>query len=102
MAFREVEDNLAALRVLKEEADIQARAVDAAHRALELATNRYRGGVATYLEVITAQSLALTNERVAVNILGRRQTATVLLIKALGGGWQISSLPRVIAGAARH
>lgn len=86
-AFREVEDELAALRVLDQEAQIQAAAVAAAERSLELATNRYRGGVVTYLEVIAAQSAALSNERTAVAILVRRMNATVLLIKALGGAW---------------
>jgi NodT family efflux transporter outer membrane factor (OMF) lipoprotein len=95
VAFKEVEDNLAALRILEDEARIQAGAVDAAERSLTLATNRYRGGVASYLEVITAQSAALANERVAVNILARRLTASVLLIKALGGGWNVSALSSV-------
>jgi NodT family efflux transporter outer membrane factor (OMF) lipoprotein len=92
-AFREVEDQLAALRVLEEEAAIQDRAVAAAQRSLTLANNRYRGGVASYLEVITAQSFALTNERAAVNLLTRRMTATVLLLKGLGGDWRAASLP---------
>jgi outer membrane protein TolC len=86
-AFREVEDQLAALRILEEEARIQQSAVAAAERSLELANNRYRGGVVSYLDVITAQSAALTNERTAVGILVRRMNATVLLIKALGGRW---------------
>ncbi len=84
-AFREVEDQLAALRILEDEGTIQAGAVAAAERSLELANNRYRGGVVSYLEVITAQSAALANERTAVGILVRRMNATVLLIKALGG-----------------
>ena len=91
-AFREVEDQLAALRVLEQEARIQADAVAASQRSLTLATNRYRGGVATYLEVIAAQSAALANERAAVGILVRRMVATVLLVRSLGGGWQASSL----------
>jgi NodT family efflux transporter outer membrane factor (OMF) lipoprotein len=86
-SLQEVEDSLAALRVLREEADVQAAAVAAAERALTLATNRYRGGVATYLEVIAAQNAALTNQRAALSVLSRRLTASVLLIKALGGGW---------------
>src|SRR5262249_30701254 len=94
-AFREVEDELATLRVLDEEAAIEEKAVAASERSLALATNRYRGGVATYLEVITAQSAALANERTAVNILTRRMTASVRLIKALGGGWHVSALPQV-------
>lgn len=91
-SLREVEDSLAALRVLQQEADVQASAVAAAERSLTLATNRYRGGVTSYLEVITAQNAALTNERAAVSILSRRLVTSVLLVKALGGGFQISSL----------
>ena len=94
-AFREVEDQLAALRVLDQEATIQDRAVAAAERSLALANNRYRGGVASYLEVITAQSFALGNERAAVNLLTRRMTATVLLLKGLGGNWRAATLPTV-------
>ena len=94
-AFREVEDQLAALRVLEQEAAIQDRAVAAAERSLTLANNRYRGGVASYLEVITAQSFALANQRAAVDLLTRRMTATVLLVKGLGGNWRAASLPTV-------
>jgi len=97
-AFREVEDQLAALRVLEEEAAIQDRAVAAAERSLTLANNRYRGGVASYLEVITAQSFALTNQRAAANLLTRRMSATVLLLKGLGGNWRAASLPAVAGG----
>jgi NodT family efflux transporter outer membrane factor (OMF) lipoprotein len=86
-SLQDVEDSLAALRVLREEADVQSAAVAAAERALTLATNRYRGGVASYLEVIAAQSAALSNQRAALSVLSRRMTASVLLIKALGGGW---------------
>jgi len=94
-AFQEVEDNLAALRLLEDEAKTQDAAVASAQHSLLLSTNRYKGGVATYLEVITAQSIALTDQRVAVEIAGRRMTASVSLIKALGGGWTASSLPLV-------
>jgi NodT family efflux transporter outer membrane factor (OMF) lipoprotein len=93
-AFREVEDQLVALRVLEGESTIQDRATEAAERSLRIATNRYRGGVATYLEVIVAQSAALTNERAGVTILERRMSASVLLLKALGGGWTASMLPQ--------
>ena len=93
--FREVEDQLAALRILDEEATIQRRAVDAAERSLQQATNRYRGGLASYLEVTFAQSVALSNERTAVDLLTRRMTASVLLIKGLGGGWDVRTLPAV-------
>jgi NodT family efflux transporter outer membrane factor (OMF) lipoprotein len=100
-AFREVEDQLAALRVLADEAEVQARGVDAAQRSLTLATNRYRGGVATYLEVISAQSAELASERVQIGIETRRKTATVLLLKAIGGGWNASALPSTTAIQAR-
>ncbi len=86
-SLQDVEDSLAALRVLRQEADVQASAVAAAQRSLTLATNRYRGGVATYLEVIAAQSATLNNQRAQLSVLTRRMTASVLLIKALGGGW---------------
>jgi len=92
-AFQEVEDNLAALRILEKEAGIQQGAVAAAEHSLELSNNRYKGGVANYLEVTTAQSAALGDERAAVDILTRRMAASVLLIKALGGGWSASQLP---------
>jgi NodT family efflux transporter outer membrane factor (OMF) lipoprotein len=98
-SLQEVEDNLADLRVLREEADIQSAAVAAADRSLALATNRYRGGVASYLEVITAQNAALANQRAAVSILSRRLGASVLLIKALGGGWDAASLPALKTGS---
>ncbi len=92
IAFREVEDQLAALRILEEEAVIQRRAVDAAQRSLTQATNRYRGGLASYLEVTSAQNAALANERTAVGIVTRRMNASVLLMKGVGGGWQADSL----------
>jgi NodT family efflux transporter outer membrane factor (OMF) lipoprotein len=90
--FQQVEDNLAAVRILENEAKVQDEAVAAAQRSLDLSTIRYKGGVTSYLEVITAQSAALADEVTAVNILGRRMANTVLLIQALGGGWDSSSL----------
>jgi NodT family efflux transporter outer membrane factor (OMF) lipoprotein len=92
-SFVEVEDNLAALRILAEEAERQAAAVKAAERSLALSTQRYKGGIVTYLEVVTAQSTALANERVAVDLLTRRMAASVRLVKALGGGWNEADLP---------
>jgi NodT family efflux transporter outer membrane factor (OMF) lipoprotein len=92
-AFQQVEDNLAALRVLEQEAGVQATAVRSAERSLDLSNTRYDGGVTSYLEVITAQNAALSDEVTAVNILGRRMASAVLLIEALGGGWDRSSLP---------
>jgi NodT family efflux transporter outer membrane factor (OMF) lipoprotein len=92
-AFQQVEDNLAALRVLEQEAGVQATAVQSAERSLDLSNTRYEGGVTSYLEVITAQNAALSDEVTAVNILGRRMASAVLLIEALGGGWDRSNLP---------
>jgi NodT family efflux transporter outer membrane factor (OMF) lipoprotein len=92
-AFQEVEDNLAALRILEDEAQQQEQAVASSKDSLQLFTNRYRGGVDTYLQVITAETTELTNERNAIDILRRRMDASVLLVKALGGGWDVSDLP---------
>lgn len=94
-AVQEVEDNLAALRILETEATTQAGAVAAAQHSLTLSETRYRGGVTNYLEVTTAQSAALSDERTAVTILARRMAASVLLIKALGGGWNVSQMPQI-------
>ena len=91
--FQQVEDNVAALRILEQEAQVQGNATAAAQQALQTSTNRYQGGVTTYLEVITSQNAALANEVTSVNILGRRMANTVLLIEALGGGWDASQLP---------
>jgi len=92
-AFQDVEDNLAALSILEEEAKQQDAAVKAAEDSLNLATIRYKGGIANYLEVITAQGAALADERSAVQLQTRRMTAAVLLVKGLGGGWNASQLP---------
>ena len=96
-AFQEVEDNLATLHILQDEAKTQDAAVAAAEHSLALSNNRYKGGVVTYLEVITAQNIALADERTAVVILRRRMAASVSLIKALGGGWNAANLPSVKA-----
>jgi NodT family efflux transporter outer membrane factor (OMF) lipoprotein len=93
-AFQQVEDNLAALRVLMQEVEQQQRAVAAAQESLQLFTNRYTGGVDTYLQVVTAQTSELANERNAVDILRRQMDASVLLIKAIGGGWNVATLPQ--------
>lgn len=93
-AFQEVEDNLSSLRILEQESAKQREATAAAENSLQLSLNRYKGGLVTYLEVITAQSIALSNERTGVDLLRRRMEASVQLIKALGGGWDISKLPQ--------
>jgi NodT family efflux transporter outer membrane factor (OMF) lipoprotein len=93
-AFQEVEDNVAALRILENETQQQQQAVASSQESLSLFTNRYKGGVDTYLQVITAQTIELANERNAIDILRRRLDASVLLVKALGGGWDVSNLPQ--------
>jgi len=92
-AFQEVEDNLAALRLLEQEAGQQDSAVKAAEDSLNLEVLQYKAGTVSYLNVITTQNIALTNEVAAAQILGRRMTAAVTLIMAVGGGWDISQLP---------
>jgi NodT family efflux transporter outer membrane factor (OMF) lipoprotein len=92
-AFQDVEDNLSALRVLEQEAKEQAAAVTAAERSLELAINQYQGGITAYLQVITAQAIALSNEETQVQLLTKRMTACVSLIKAIGGDFNVSGLP---------
>jgi NodT family efflux transporter outer membrane factor (OMF) lipoprotein len=97
-AFQQVEDDLAALRILSDETVQQTDATSAAKRALSLARNRYEGGITTYLEVVTAQAVALNNERVSIELLTRRMTTSVDLIKALGGGWRVEDLDATDAG----
>jgi NodT family efflux transporter outer membrane factor (OMF) lipoprotein len=100
-AFQEVEDNVAALRILENETRQQQEAVASAQESLQLFTNRYKGGVDTYLQVITAETIELANERNAIDIQRRRLDASVLLIKALGGGWNVSNLPTFGASSVR-
>jgi outer membrane protein TolC len=90
--FQEVEDNLAALRILDQEAAVQDEAVKAARESLAITLNQYRAGTANYLAVVIVQATALANERAALTILGRRLTASVALIQALGGGWNAAAL----------
>jgi NodT family efflux transporter outer membrane factor (OMF) lipoprotein len=92
-AFQEVEDNLAALRILSRELEQQNRAVASAQRTLSLSLYRYQSGIDSYLNVITAQTALLTNQRTAVTLQMEQMTASVQLVKALGGGWNASQLP---------
>jgi NodT family efflux transporter outer membrane factor (OMF) lipoprotein len=98
-AFQDVEDNLAALRILSDEATQENIAVESSQRSLDLSLTRYTGGIAIYTEVITAQNALLANQRTAIGIRARRMTASVLLVKALGGGWDVSALPSTKAVA---
>ena len=93
VSFQQVEDNLAALRILEQEVQVQSKAVAAAHKAVELTTNQYEAGTVSYLSVIVNQTAALANDVTAVNLQGQRLSAAVLLIKALGGGWHTAALP---------
>lgn len=90
--FQEVEDNLAALRILEEEARVQGEAVAAAQQSVAVTTNQYRAGTASSLDVIITQTAALASERSGISILGSRMTSSVLLVKALGGGWHATAL----------
>ena len=92
-AFQEVEDNLAALRILSRELEQQNAAVTSAQRTLSLSIERYKSGIDSYLNVITAQTTLLSNQRTAVNLQMGQMTASVQLIKALGGGWNPSQIP---------
>ena len=92
-AFQQVEDDLAGLRILEDEAAAQDQAVTAAKQSLEISTNQYNAGTADYLTVITTQATALNDEVTQVNLRTRRMTTSVLLIEALGGGWDVSKMP---------
>jgi NodT family efflux transporter outer membrane factor (OMF) lipoprotein len=94
-AFQEVEDSLSGLSVLAEAAQTQQQAVEASQRALKIANDRYTGGLVTYLDVINAQETYLDAQRLATQILGQRLVTSVSLVKALGGGWDSSSLQAV-------
>ncbi|HKU70221.1 MAG TPA: TolC family protein, partial [Burkholderiales bacterium] len=92
-SFKEVEDNLATLRILDEEARIQDDAVRAARESVTLTTNQYKAGIVSFLNVAIVQTAQLNAERTSVVLLGQRLTAAVNLIKALGGDWNVASLP---------
>jgi outer membrane protein TolC len=92
-AFQQVEDNLAALRILSQVIDQQDAAVEAAARSLQEATVRYRAGVDPYLNVIVAQTILLNDQQAAVNFRMQEMVASVQLIKALGGDWDFTQIP---------
>jgi outer membrane protein TolC len=86
-AFQEVEDGISNLSTLSQALSTQAAAVDDSRRALDIANNRYVGGVTTYLDVITAQTTLLNNQRLQTQLLGQQMVSSVYLVKALGGSW---------------
>jgi outer membrane protein TolC len=92
-ALQQVEDNLAALRILETEAAKVQDTISSSDRALTISTAQYRAGTASYLTVLTSQAVALNAQRTAVALQARRLTASVQLIEALGGGWNASQLP---------
>lgn len=91
-AFQQVEDSLSGLDSLSRAAETQNAAVADAHRALDIANDRYVGGLTTFLDVITAQSILLSNQRLSTQLLGQQMVTSVLLVKALGGGWDASAI----------
>lgn len=93
-AFNEVEDRLSDLRVLEQETTVEDKAVTEAQRSLDLSNQRYKGGATSYLEVLVAETTLLTNQRTLVDLQTRRFAASVLLIRALGGGWDVTQLPK--------
>lgn len=93
-AFNEVEDRLSDLRVLEQESTVEDRAVSAAQHSLDLSNQRYKGGATSYLEVLVAETTLTTNQRTAADLQTRRFAASVMLIRALGGGWDATQLPR--------
>jgi NodT family efflux transporter outer membrane factor (OMF) lipoprotein len=94
-AFQDVEDNLAALRILENEAKVEDEAVRTSRQSVVVAQNQYKAGTVSYLNVLTAQTAELGNERTAISLRGNRMMDSVLLIKALGGGWDASVLKNV-------
>jgi NodT family efflux transporter outer membrane factor (OMF) lipoprotein len=94
LAFEDVEDNMAQLRILHDETDVEARAVAAAQHSFDLSNQRYKGGVTTYLEVLTAEATLLSNERTLTDLQSRQFAESVQLIRALGGGWDVTQLPK--------
>jgi len=94
VAFQQVEDGLSGVALLNQAAKTQQAAVEDSRRALDIANSRYVGGVTTYLDVITAQATLLNNERLATQLLGQQMTTSVYLVKALGGGWDVSEIRR--------
>jgi outer membrane protein TolC len=99
--FQQVEDSLATLRILEQEAEVQGEAVKLAEHALALVLNQYKAGTVNYLNVVVAQATSLANQRTAVDILSRRVSASVQLVTALGGGWTPSREEQGARNASR-
>jgi NodT family efflux transporter outer membrane factor (OMF) lipoprotein len=93
-AFEDVEDQLASLRILEQEAQVEQAAVDAARHSFNLSNTRYKGGVTSYLEVLTAEQTLLNDQVTAINIESRQFASSVSLVRSLGGGWDVTQLPK--------
>jgi NodT family efflux transporter outer membrane factor (OMF) lipoprotein len=93
-AFKDIEDQLAACRVLEQESTIERRAVDSAQHSYDLSNQRYKGGATSYLEVLTADATLIQNQRTAIDLTTRQFVASVSLVRSLGGGWDSSQLPK--------
>jgi NodT family efflux transporter outer membrane factor (OMF) lipoprotein len=93
-AFQDVEDQLAALHILEQESAVEQDAVASARRSFDISNSRYKGGVTSYLEVLTAEQTLLQNQVTAINIENRQYAASVGLVRALGGGWDVTQLPK--------
>ncbi len=93
-AFNDVEDQLSGLRILEHESGVEQRAVASAQNSFDLSNQRYKGGVTSYLEVLTAETTLLENQRTAIDIQTRQFVASVSLVRALGGGWDVTQLPK--------
>jgi NodT family efflux transporter outer membrane factor (OMF) lipoprotein len=93
LAFEDVEDQLSALRILEQEASVEQRAVDSAQHSFDLSNKRFKAGATSYLEVLTAEQTLLQNQVTAINIVSRQFAASVSLVRALGGGWDVTQLP---------
>ena len=93
-AFNDVEDQLSGLRILGDESTVEQRAVDAAQHSYEISNQRYKGGVTSYLEVLTAEATLLQNQRTAIDLQTRQFVSSVGLVRSLGGGWDASQLPK--------
>ena len=94
LAFEDVEDQLSSLRILEQEAGVEHRAVTSAQSSFDLSNQRYQGGVTSYLEVLTAEAALLQNQRAAIDLETRQYVASVSLVRALGGGWDVTHLPK--------
>jgi len=93
-AFYDVEDQLSSLRILEQESGVEQQAVASAQHSYNLANQRYQGGVTSYLEVLTAETALLQNQRTATDLQTRQFVASVALVRSLGGGWDASQLPQ--------